>query len=111
MQGELHICEVLITNIIKRPLHVMHCCADQGDEPKPAAAIATLQDSISHAMNYLSWHSWYAPNHERCPPRLAYYKANDGKKEPSLHPSGHSLTMRTTHQRVPYVMHCMPDWG
>ncbi len=33
VQGQLHVCEVIVPNVIKRPLHFPRCMANQGYEP------------------------------------------------------------------------------
>ena len=38
-QGELHICEIIVPDVIEWPFHCVHCTAHQGYETQPASCM------------------------------------------------------------------------
>ena len=40
VQGKLHICEIVIPDVIKGPFHDTRCMTHQWNQPQPASSIA-----------------------------------------------------------------------
>jgi len=50
-QGELHICEIIVPDVIEWPFHCVHCTAHQGYETQPASCMLGFSIRKASAMH------------------------------------------------------------